>query len=169
MEIIIVSDSHGGLNPLYLITERHPEAAHYLHCGDSEFPLYDWERFSIVQGNSDSDTYNYEEDVHLTLPTGDHVWVTHGHFYLTRINVNRLIKEAKTFDPLPTIICHGHTHRVDVRQEEGILILNPGSVENPRDGNTRTYIRLEITPETYDVQVRGAMEGELLKAYQFPR
>jgi len=169
MEMIIVSDSHRNLNGLYFITERHPDADHYLHCGDSEFPLDDWERFSVVRGNSDGPFCDYEDDVHLALPTGDHVWITHGHLYATRLNLKRIIGEAKTFDPVPTIVCHGHTHRVDVRQKGGMLLINPGSVQSPRDGRIKTYVRLVITPETYDVQVLSVIDGKTLKAYQFPR
>jgi len=169
MEMIIFSDSHRAVNGLYLASKRHPDAAHYLHCGDSEFPIDDWERFSVVKGNSDNHFCDYEENVHLALPMGDNVWITHGHLYFTHIDTKKLIQEAKTFDPIPTIVCHGHTHRVDVRQEDGILLINPGSIESPRDGRVKTYVRLVITPEVYDVQVLSAMEGELLKAYQFPR
>jgi len=169
MEIIIMSDSHGGVNGLHFVTERYPDADHFLHCGDSELPLDGWEKYSVVKGNSDNYFCDYEDDVHLALPTGDQVWVTHGHMYFTRINIKRIAQEAQTFDPVPTIVCHGHTHRVDIRQEAGILFINPGSIERPRDGKIKTYIRLTITSVMYHIQVREAISGKLLKEYQLPK
>lgn len=58
------------------------------------------------------------------------VYVTHGHVY----NENNLppMKEGD-------ILLHGHTHVLRAEEKNGILILNPGSVSIPKEGNPPTY------------------------------
>lgn len=41
------------------------------------------------------------------------------------------------------MLLHGHTHVLRVERKDGILILNPGSVSIPKEGNPPTYAVLE--------------------------
>ena len=61
-------------------------------------------------------------------------YATHGHVY----NENNLppFREGD-------ILIHGHTHVLKVEQMEGYILLNPGSVSIPKEGNPPTYAVLE--------------------------
>jgi len=61
-------------------------------------------------------------------------YVTHGHIY----NENNLppIQEGD-------ILIHGHTHVLKAEQKEGYVLLNPGSVSIPKEGNPPTYAIFE--------------------------
>ena len=41
------------------------------------------------------------------------------------------------------ILIHGHTHVLKAEQMEGYILLNPGSVSIPKEGNPPTYAVLE--------------------------
>lgn len=62
------------------------------------------------------------------------IFATHGHVY----NETNLppMKEGD-------VLLHGHTHVLCARQSGSILILNPGSVAIPKEGNPPTYATLE--------------------------
>lgn len=61
-------------------------------------------------------------------------YVTHGHVY----NQNNLppLQEGD-------ILIHGHTHVLKAEQMDGYILLNPGSVSIPKEGNPPTYAVLE--------------------------
>ena len=61
-------------------------------------------------------------------------YATHGHVY----NENNL----PPFCP-GDILIHGHTHVLKAEQMEGYILLNPGSVSIPKEGNPPTYAVLE--------------------------
>ena len=61
-------------------------------------------------------------------------YATHGHIY----NENNLppFKEGD-------ILIHGHTHVLKAEKRDGYILLNPGSVSIPKEGNPPTYAVLE--------------------------
>lgn len=61
-------------------------------------------------------------------------YVTHGHIY----NQDNLppLREGD-------ILIHGHTHVLKAQQMDGYILLNPGSVSIPKEGNPATYAVLE--------------------------
>ena len=61
-------------------------------------------------------------------------YATHGHVY----NENNL----PPFCP-GDILIHGHTHVLKAEQRENYILLNPGSVSIPKEGNPPTYAVLE--------------------------
>ena len=74
-------------------------------------------------------------------------YATHGHVY----NEENLppIKEGD-------ILIHGHTHVLRADKKEGYIILNPGSVSIPKEGNPPTYAIYEdgrFTIKDFEEQV----------------
>ena len=61
-------------------------------------------------------------------------YATHGHVY----NQNNLPPLCEG-----DILIHGHTHVLKAEQMEGYILLNPGSVSIPKEGNPPTYAVLE--------------------------
>ena len=62
------------------------------------------------------------------------IYASHGHVY----NENNL----PPFCP-GDILIHGHTHVLKAEQRENYILLNPGSVSIPKEGNPPTYAVLE--------------------------
>lgn len=65
---------------------------------------------------------------------GKTLYATHGHIY-----------NQDNLPPLQEgdILIHGHTHVLKAQQMEGYILLNPGSVSIPKEGNPPTYAVLE--------------------------
>lgn len=62
------------------------------------------------------------------------IYATHGHIY------NKdCLPPMKAGD----ILLHGHTHILTAGNENGFLILNPGSISIPKGGNPPTYALLD--------------------------
>lgn len=61
-------------------------------------------------------------------------YATHGHIY-----------NQDNLPPLQEgdILIHGHTHALKAQQMDGYILLNPGSVSIPKEGNPATYAVLE--------------------------
>ena len=83
---------------------------------------------------------------------GKSIYCSHGHVY----NENHLppLKQGDIF-------MHGHTHVIQVKEVNGITILNPGSVSIPKGGNPQTYAVLED-----DVFTIKTFEEEIIKEYR---
>jgi len=62
------------------------------------------------------------------------IFATHGHIY-----------NKEHFPPMKKddVLLHGHTHILQAEKENGYMILNPGSVSLPKDGNVPTFAILE--------------------------
>ena len=89
------------------------------------------------------------------LIEGSHtIYATHGHVY----NENNL-PPLKNGD----VLIHGHTHVLRAEEKENYILLNPGSVSIPKEGNPPTYGILEDGV----LQVKD-FEGNMIKEIKIP-
>jgi len=134
MKIGIVSDSH--LNDFHLkmpvygkllrvLTSVFADVDHIVHAGDIETPafLVDLERIapvSMVRGNMDK-VSRWPKKLDLT-------------FEGIKMGIAHLPEDILLFrDEGIQVFIHGHTHIAKIQTtSEGILIINPGSLSNPR-------------------------------------
>ena len=113
------------------ITAVRPDAM--IHLGDyfddgeamaEEFPHI---RMHQVPGNCD--TYRmvrYEPPVRCYDVCGVRLFMTHGHEQRVKMNLHRLMFEARQGGAAAAL--YGHTHVADChREEDGLWVLNPGS------------------------------------------
>ena len=172
IEIVIVSDNHGHKELMEQVLERHNEADYFLHAGDSNLKPTEpvMLPFKCVRGNTDF-MLPYEDEIRLTLPTGDIIDVMHGHLHRVNGGVHGLIARAHQKETFPHIICYGHTHIVDVQQIDGkLIIINPGSITSPRGGILeQTYALLHVTKTDYDVYMMNAKSGKVLEMHHFDK
>jgi len=170
IEVIIVSDNHGNKNGLKKVIEQyHEETNYFLHCGDSTFPFDDelMAKFKTVRGNCDNDDrYKLVQEIEI-LETKDKIVMVHGNRQEVNYGTDQLIDEFKKKEP--TILLYGHTHKVDVKMRDKILIINPGSIFAPRAGNIRTYAKLKIRPDNYNVEILDINDHAIVKEFQFLR
>jgi len=175
IEIIIVSDNHSARDGLAKVLEHHAGADYFLHCGDSNLPPSDevMKSFVTVKGNTDF-REDYQDNEYVELLIGEWIWITHGHRYSVGRGIDALVKVAALTTsmaefPSMNVVLYGHTHVVEVEMQKGILVINPGSISRPRDGIRRTYARLQITTDCYDIQIFDVADHSVIKEFQFPR
>ncbi len=145
MKIVVFADSHGRMLQVYDAIER--ECADMLiHLGDYAHDVrelhHTYPQLPLVQVRGNND---FERDVPLQrtlLEEGIALYLTHGHQErVSGSSLGHLLREAKREHC--TIAMYGHTHRMRLEMQEGILVLNPGSISLPRGGKA-SYAVLHI-------------------------
>ncbi|MCD7868047.1 MAG: metallophosphoesterase [Clostridiales bacterium] len=146
MKILIVSDTHGLDGNLEKAVVRESPFDYLIHCGDVEGREDSIQAFvecpcCMVSGNNDffSDLPR-EEFLQLA---GKKIMVTHGHSYGVSLDIGGLVDEARYREC--DIVLFGHTHRPETTVREGVLAVNPGSLNYPRQkGRLPSYGVMEL-------------------------
>ena len=147
MKILVMSDSHGSNQTLERIMQLHEDADLMIHCGDIETSEYAYPNLKTVRGNNDL-YYDYPEKLILSI-AGHRILVVHGnqcYFYNRVAFFTKMAKEADC-----DIVCYGHTHVAQLDEEDGITLLNPGSIWHSRDGRAPSYALMYL--EGADVRI----------------
>jgi len=151
MKYLIVSDSHRNDEILSSLYKEYPDCDVYIHAGDSCSDMYSIYPFDSVLGNCDF--YSFPERKHLTSEVGN---------ILIKHHPGLSSKEKEN----TRIFIHGHTHCYKVKEEDGILIINPGSVTHPRDGSNGSFAILRIENGCIYVDVIDVFSKNILIHYQ---
>lgn len=149
MKILIVSDTHKAHASLEEVLDREKPIDLLIHLGDVEGGADYIEAIAdcpvhMVAGNNDffSDLPREKE----FILQGNHIFITHGHYYYVSMGEKDLIREAKGRGV--DIVMYGHTHRPSLHQEDGLTVLNPGSISYPRQvGRRPSYIIMETNTD----------------------
>lgn len=131
MKYLVVSDNHGVESYLEDIKAKWlNDVDYFFHCGDSELsPESDiWSTYHVVRGNCDY--YNEYDNVKLIDTTQDKVLFTHGHLFNVNMTFDKLLYQAEEMQA--NIVLYGHTHQLFATMVDDILLLNPGSISQPR-------------------------------------
>lgn len=149
MRVLIVSDTHRKNENFCRVIEKEKNLDLVIHLGDAEGSELFLSKtagcpMEIVAGNNDFFTeLPKEKEIELD---GFRILLTHGHYYYVSVGMER-IKEEGIMRGVD-IVMFGHTHRPLVETEDGITILNPGSLSYPRqDGKRPSYIIMETDGE----------------------
>jgi len=145
MRIGVFSDSHGKIDSIRKGIELIGNIDIILHAGDNYSDAikiskeYNIETIA-VKGNTD---YLVKEDTEkVFLLAGKKIFLTHGHNYYVKNNLNNLYYRSLELDNDITIFGHSH---IPVHIEYGNKIfINPGSTALPRGGSRPTCGLLEI-------------------------
>lgn len=148
MKILIVSDTHRKDDNLKKVIEKTAPLDMLIHLGDaegSEMKIAGWVNegcdLEMVLGNNDFFS-NLDREKELKIGVYQ-VLLTHGHYYNVSLGTERLAQEAR--DRGIDIVMYGHTHRPFYEVQDGITILNPGSLSYPRqDGRKPSFMIMEI-------------------------
>jgi len=146
MRILVVSDTHRRVLYLNDVLKKVGKIDALIHLGDVEgqedyiCALVDCPAY-IVAGNNDY-FGDLPREMMIELE-GHKIFLTHGHYYRVSMTTAVLAEEAESRGC--DIAMYGHTHRPDVRREDGVTVVNPGSLGYPRQENRRpSYILMEI-------------------------
>lgn len=161
MRLIIVSDSHGNSKILNEIASRYiGKVDAFVHCGDSELDSSNsiWNTMDTVSGNCDFD-WNIP-DIYVNNQIEYPYLVVHGHQHGVKYSLEQLKLEA--INQNVNFIFYGHTHIMKFDKEDGIFIINPGSISQPRGQlKEKTYCLLKVTEDKVSIQVFNDTHSEL--------
>lgn len=124
----------------------------FIHLGDGEeeldllltqFPDLS-ARTWHVKGNCDYDSMSLPV-LTLGLEHSHRLVATHGHNYGVNSSLEHLKALARQNDA--DLALFGHTHVRCARYEDGLYLLNPGSVSCPRDGMPPSYGIVDVTEQ----------------------
>ncbi len=143
MKWLIIGDTHGMTHELAELKRRYrDEVEAMFHCGDSELRADRPEiaGFMTVEGNCDFPGAYPPERVERSGPLK--FLIVHGHLLGVRRSRAGLLKRAA--EEQADIVCFGHTHLAGSFQENGTVVINPGSLRLPRNYAEGTYVLLEL-------------------------
>ncbi len=137
MRAIVFSDSHRNYNALETVYDLHAKDADmFIFLGDGEYEiellkaLHPEADIRYVSGNCD---FGSEvPDYNMARLGGKNIFYTHGHRFDVKYSLDYLKKYARNVGA--DIVLYGHTHQAFVTYEDGLYIMNPGSVSCPREG-----------------------------------
>ena len=144
VKVIVVSDTHRKNENYFRVLELHqPDLI--IHCGDIEGSEYVLESAAscpvkMVTGNNDFFS-SLPNELELSVEKY-RVWVTHGNTYCVSVSTEYLFREAQARNI--DVVLYGHTHKPSIIKEQGIYLVNPGSLSYPRqDGRKPSYCIME--------------------------
>lgn len=139
-KILVVSDNHRKLDNIYKLLDENPDIAYFIHLGDSEGSedairthLPKGCESYFVQGNNDFFAY-LPKEIEMRLGK-ERLFLTHGHLYGVGFDLQGLADEARARNC--SMALFGHTHRPFSRMVNGVLCINPGSINFPRQENRK--------------------------------
>lgn len=143
MRILVVSDTHRDEASLRQAILSQPKAEIVIHLGDGEeeaalmkasFPE---KMFLQVRGNCDWGSMLPVTGEYTAA--GKRIFYTHGHAYNVKYGMSEIVAAAR--EHKADILLFGHTHMPVCDYEDGLYIMNPGSLF----GSGGTYGILDIT------------------------
>ena len=143
----VVSDTHGLLRPAVL--DKLQGVDHIIHAGDVDRPdileaLQEVAPLSTVRGNVDRGIWAQALPYTHTLEIGGHIlYVLHD---LGQLNLD---PAAAGF----AAVIYGHSHQPEIRQENGVLYLNPGSVGPRRFTLPVSMARLQLSTDGVEAEL----------------
>jgi putative phosphoesterase len=86
---------------------------------------------------------------------GQRVLLTHGHRYSVKWGIERL--HAKANSENIQLLLFGHTHISQMEYGPGYILLNPGSISDPRGNTDESYALVVINNSKIDVELMHAV------------
>ncbi len=154
MKILVVSDTHHNFNVLNEAVNENLDADLIIHLGDGEneardiHNLHPEKPMVYVLGNCD---YGMHKTKHIVTACGYKIYCCHGHIEDVHSGLERLVEAAKENDC--KIALYGHTHLYRNEKIDDVYVMNPGSLDSPRNHNVPTYGIIELSSKG-DIQMR---------------
>lgn len=147
MKILVLSDTHRSLRNVIHIMSELTDVDRIIHLGDLVRDAQDLESIynnipiDYVAGNCDFFEGNIPKEKIIEV-RGKRILLTHGHTYNVKYTYEDIIRlfQFKKVD----VVLFGHSHIQHLQYiGEGIL-MNPGSISEPREGRKPSYGIIEI-------------------------
>ena len=159
MRIVVMSDTHGETNSIDQVRHAVSTVDAVFHCGDSELDKQheSLQDAFVVGGNCDWDS-SFPAEV-FTEVNGVKVLMTHGHLWQVKSTMMPLSYRAQEVGA--DVVLFGHSHLLGAELIDGILFVNPGSLELPRGRKEKSYAIIEKLPSEWVVTFFSNKHKEL--------
>lgn len=133
MRILVISDTHHHVRYIEAAKKLIADGDILIHLGDN---VEDAEELAasfkgktyIVAGNCDF-TRKYPKE-NIIEVHGKKIFFTHGDLYGVKNSIMNIFYKGK--ETGADVVLFGHTHEHGIEREDGIIIMNPGSISLPR-------------------------------------
>lgn len=147
MKILVVSDTHRHIQNVLRLMSDFTDVNRIVHLGDMVgdaediSSIYPHIPVDYIAGNCDF----YETDVlkeKVLNLCGKKILITHGHLYDVKRGYDKIMITGleKNVDA----VLFGHTHVPYIGHCKDVILMNPGSISEPRTGRSPSYGLLEI-------------------------
>lgn len=156
MKILVLSDTHGDTQSAEEAVNNNLDSDLVIHLGDfyrdaqKLAELFPDLKFEYIYGNSDFMIGEIPAEKKLDIQ-GLRIYATHGHRYSVKWELTRIHKLAA--EEKADILLFGHTHIPGIAYGKGYMLVNPGSISDPRRGTEKTYAVIEINSGKADVKI----------------
>ena len=148
MKLYVLSDTHGKINKALEVYDKLHSVDLIIHLGDME---QDARKISegtgkkviSVKGNNE---FSYSlESFHILETEYGNLFLTHGHLQGVKGGLQKLLYRTQELGCKAALF--GHTHIPLFIQEDGIYLLNPGSLTFPLPGGSPASYAIVNTSE----------------------
>ena len=156
MKILVISDTHGDIDKAEEAIRKNLDIDLIIHLGDyfrdaeklSE--IFPHKPIEYIYGNSDFMIGDVPAEKLLEFG-GKKLFLTHGHRYSVKWDYDKLHNKAKELGA--DLLLFGHTHVPEIVEGGSYLLVNPGSISDPRDDSDESYAIIEIIDGKIRTQV----------------
>lgn len=164
MKLLFFSDNHKDKKSVIKMLNQVVKPDRIFSLGDSEMREDELSELGIVgvKGN-----YPFEPKFPYDLFfdfDGVKIFFTHGHKYGVKMGISRLMRKSYTLRA--NIACFGHTHQPYLKDLNGCIYLNPGSLSKPKYGFMASYAIIEITEKQIHIKIIGLNDERVIKKYK---
>lgn len=150
VRIVAVSDTHGRLSPLERVAERVRDCDLLVHLGDGVAEAHELQLFypdrRIVCVGGNGDWSSTEPETKELIIGGKRLFLCHGHTFGVKHGLDRLVRAGKNRQA--DLVLFGHTHTPFFHVEDGLTIVNPGSLGR---GFPPSYAVIDIVDNVFVV------------------
>lgn len=139
IKITVISDTHGNLSAIDKMAQIILESDYVFHLGDHYDDIKNYahvlkDKLYRVHGNCD-----WGNNKDLVVQIGEHkIFATHGDLYGAKRGLDKLTEKAKQENC--SVVFYGHTHVAEIKKQDGILFVNPGTLQKYSANKTFAYV-----------------------------
>jgi hypothetical protein len=155
MKITVVADSHKNFDVLKSVAEENKDSDLFIHLGDGQYELidvanlYPHMKFVFVKGNVDFGSIKEERVITL----GElKLFCAHGHTLDVHDGLEPLLDKAIFYECKIALYAHTHIYKTDFI--DGVYVMNPGSISEPRGKNPPTYGVIETADDDKTIKMK---------------
>lgn len=131
--IVVVSDSHGRRDKIHRLLPVIEQADYFVFLGDYTGDIYALQKeisVPTIAVNGNCDCIKAYDDEEIIDWRGHKILCTHGHRYGVKRDLLSVTYAAK--EKGCDCVLFGHTHEAIAEYGNGVLLVNPGSIAEPR-------------------------------------
>ena len=152
MECIVFSDTHGDYPLAVEALSQTDPVDMIFHLGDEAEDASMIEHICLTQvqkvaGNCDAPG-KYPKEINI-LVGKTRVLLTHGDRYSVKSGLSKLLERAVATEA--DVVLYGHTHQASIDKINGILFVNPGSLN--RNSTCQSYALLTLDDDSAKARI----------------